>query len=365
MVNKNKLFSKSDFVTILSFLIFIFSTLYIQSSLMWQLTTIVFLSLSILSSVHYAEVIAEKLGPSWGTLILSLAVTIIEVALIISLMSNKTSDAPTVARDTVFATIMIVTNGLLGVCIFLGGLKYKELGFQPTGTTSLLSVLAVLSTLTLVLPTFTITTPGPTYGSGQLIFVSVASLILYGSLFWAQTISHKNYFSSDTKNQKMILANIAKENISSFKMITSCLGLGIALITVVGLAKILSPSIEDVMTYVGAPKAVVGIIIALLVLAPETLAALKAAKTNELQTSLNLALGSGAASIALTIPAVSFYALWANQPLTLGLDSKSLVFLILTFITSSLTFGTGRATALNGVVHLIIMASYIAIIIMP
>lgn len=322
---------------------------------------VLFLAVGISSAVHSAEVIADRVGPSLGTLILALSVTVIEVGLIVSLMSNQTADSPQIARDTVFAALMIVTNGIIGISILIGGLKHKELSFHALGTSALLGVLAVLATLTLVLPHFTTSSPGPTYSTGQLIFASVTSLALYGALVWSQTRSHKSFFEAPEASS----SKSTKQTPSKTRAGMSFISLLLSLTAVVGLAKILSPHIEGAITAIGAPKTIVGIIIALLVLAPESLAAMKAAKINQLQTSLNLALGSGAASIALTIPAVSFYSIVFDQPLTLGLDSKGLIFLILTFLAGSFTFGSGRTTSLHGLVHLVIMASYLAISFMP
>lgn len=357
-----KILTSNDAVSAFSFLVLLSSFVFSFDSTFALLVAAFFLAAGISSAVHHAEVIAHRLGPSLGTLILALSVTIIEVALIVSLMGNDTPDSATIARDTVFAAIMIVTNGIIGICIILGGLKHKELNFQTMGTTALLGVLTVLSTLTLVLPNFTETTPGPTYGAGQLIFASVASLVLYSALVWAQTKSHKSFFEAQTNEDRN---GKSHDTPRLMRAIFSFLGLLLSLVAVVGLAKLLSPAIESTITQLGAPKAVVGIVVALLVLAPETFAAVNAAKTNQLQTSLNLALGSGAASIALTIPAVSVYSLTSGKPLSLGLDPKGMIFLMLTFIAGSFTFSAGRTTALHGLVHLAILASYLAIAFMP
>ena len=324
----------------------------------------IFLALAISTSVHNAEVIAKRIGPSLGTLVLALSVTIIEVALIVNLMKSNPVTAETIARDTVYSGIMIVTNGIAGISILLGGLRHKELGFQPLGTSSLMSALATLAAITMVLPNYTTTTVGPTYSHTQLIFVSIASLAIYFFLIWAQTRSHKSYFDSISASELKELEN-AQYVPSNTKAIMSFIGLLLSLVVVVGLAKVLSPSIASVVTQFGAPPAAVGIIVALLVLAPETLAALNAARANHLQTSLNLALGSGAASVALTIPVVSFYSITSEQKLVLGLDNKSIAFLILTFVAGSFTFGSGRTTSLHGALHLIILASYLVLSFIP
>lgn len=322
------------------------------------------LAFAISSSVHSAEVIAKRVGPSLGAIILALSVTIIEVGLIVSMMATQGDEGATLARDTVFSTLMIVTNGILGFCLVLGGKKHKELGFEPQGTSSLLSMLCVLSALTLIIPNFTTSMQGPVYSENQLIFVSLICLVAYAVLLWAQSVTHKNYFQVVSQEEFQILESDLyvpnkKETISAM------VSLILNLVTVIGLAKILSPSIAGLLAYVGAPKATLGIILALLVLAPETLAAINAAKKNQLQTSLNLALGSGAASIALTIPVVSAYTIFYDKKLILGLDHKSTAFLVFTFICSGLTFSQGKSTSLHGFIHLLIMISFVALSFMP
>ncbi len=351
----------SELTSISAFAILLLSLLMPFDHILLISVAGIFLGLGISSAVHSAEVIAQRLGPSLGTLILALAVTIIEVALIVSLMSQQADGADKIARDTVFAAIMIVTNGIIGVCILIGGIKHKELSFQTMGTSALLGVLAVLSVLTLVLPNFTVSASGPSYSTGQLIFVSMASIFLYCSLVFAQTKTHKSFFEAVNElppDENIYRPSLARTWISFISLIFS-------LIAVVGLAKLLSPSIESAIAFLGAPKSVVGIVIALLVLAPETFAAIKSARINQLQTSLNLALGSGAASIALTIPAVSLYSIYTNNQLTLGLDGKSLILLITTFLVGGFTFGAGRSTTLHGIVHLVILAGYVALTFMP
>lgn len=321
----------------------------------------VFLALAISASIHHAEVIAKRVGPSLGALILALAVTVIEVGLIVSMMTNNTPASAVVARDTVFAAVIIVTNGIAGICFLLGGLRYRELEFRVEGTSSLLAVLATLVGVTLVLPNFTTTTPGPTYSNSQLIFVSIASLVLYSSLIIAQTMTHSDYFAVETPEHEGDEPKIPSRR----KTYVSAFALLISLTAVIGLAKTLSPSIESLLVRMGAPKESVGIVIALLVLLPEAGAALAAARANQLQTSLNLALGSGAASIALTIPVISIYSIWSDRRISLGLDSKSIAFVTLTFIVSSLTLGTGKSAALKGIVHLVILLAFLILSFVP
>lgn len=356
--------SINDIQTVLSFMLLIYAVTNKELGTALVMASTVFLALGISSAVHNAELIAKRIGPSLGTLVLALSVTIIEVALIINLMRTNPATASALARDTVFAAIMIVTNGIAGISVLLGGLKHKELGFQPLGTSSLMAILTTLSVITMVLPNFTTTTAGATYSSSQLIFVSAFALIIYFALVWAQTRTHKDYFELITGEQFEKLEG--EEYVPSRKKaIISFVGLILSLVIVVGFAKVLSPAISSGVAFLGAPQSAVGIVVALLVLAPETFAAINSAKANQLQTSFNLALGSGAASIALTIPVVAIYSIMNDQSLSLGLDSKSIVFLALTFIAGSFTFGSGRTTTLNGIVHLIILLSYLVFSFMP
>lgn len=364
MARLKDLINIHDYLAFSALAVFIAALFFQNTSTLASGVFALFLAVAISAAVHNAEVIAHRLGPSLGTLVLALSVTIIEVALIVALMGSASPEASTVARDTIFAAVMIVTNGILGVCILLGGMKHKELVFQSMGTSALMAVLATLSVLIFVLPNYTTTTAGPTYSANQLVFVSVASLLLYGALVWAQTKSHKSYFEPLEASQMKDLEN-ANYVPTKARAILSFGMLFVSLVTVVGLAKLLSPSIEQGVAALGAPRVVVGIVIALLVLAPETLAAINAAKVNQLQTSLNLALGSGAASIALTIPVVSVYSILAMKDLSLGLDPKSTAFLVITFLAGSFTLGGGRATTLHGIVHLTIMAAYIALSFLP
>lgn len=324
------------------------------------IVAILALGVAVMTGVHHAEVIASRVGPSLGALVLAISVTVIEVGLITSLMLVDSPDSAVVARDTVFSAIIIVTNGIVGVCLLLGGLKYHEIGFQVQGASSLLCVLAALSGLTLVLPNYTTTTGGGTYSDVQLIFASAAALLLYIALVLSQTRTHKDYFEGPTQDMH------AQAHLPSrSETWISFVGLLMSLSVVIGLAKSLSPAIEFGVSTIGAPREVVGIVIALLVLAPETWAAISAARANQLQTSLNLALGSGAASIALTIPVVAIFSVMTGRSLVLGLDAKSTAFLALTFIVGGLTLGTGRTTALQGAVHLVLLAAYLVLAFIP
>lgn len=320
----------------------------------------ILLIFSVLSAVHHAEVVAHKVGEPFGTIILAVAITVIEVAIIISLMVAGGENAMTLARDTVFAAIMILLNGILGACLLLGGVKYKEQFFAKTSAnTALVSLVAIL-VLTLVLPNYTTSHVSPTYNNSQLIFISVACLVIYGTFLIIQTIRHRNYFLPTDETEDTVATKPTHFMAGlSFVMLTLCLGI------VVLLAKSLSPKIEEFVRNIGAPESLVGVIIALIVLLPEGIAAINAAKKNRIQTSLNLSLGSALASIGLSIPCVAIVCLVYDIPLVLGLDIKSMVLLALSVYIVMLSLNQGKTNILYGVVLLVNFAAYIFTSIIP
>ncbi len=315
---------------------------------------------SVLAAVHHAEVIAHKVGEPFGTLVLAIAVTVIEVSLIVSLMLSNAGDATTLARDTVFAAIMIILNFIIGICLLAGAVRHHEQRFTLKGMTAALGVLAAMAVLSLILPNYTSSTQGPTYASSQLIFVAVVSLILYGTFVLVQTVRHRDYFlpSTDDKDDHAAPPSGRATGIAFAALL-------VALVSVVLLAKTLSPTIEAAVLGAGLPLTVVGVVIAALVLAPESLAAYKSARRNRLQTSLNLALGSALATIGLTIPSVAIVSLVLALPLALGIDAKSMTLLALSLFVATLSLGTGRTTVLQGVVHLVIFAAYLFTTVVP
>lgn len=318
---------------------------------------------AVLAAVHHAEIIALKLGEPFGTLLLGLAVTVIEVSLIVALMLSGGSGATALARDTVFATVMIICNGVVGLCLLVGALRHNVLAFRVEGTTPALAVLATLSALTLVLPSFTTTTPGPTLSFSQLAFVGAVSLTLYAVFVFVQTVRHREYFLplGNDGNEG------AEEQAKPTAAVTgsSLILLLMSLVAVVGLAKTLAPAIEAVVSAAAVPHGVVGIAIALMVLLPETWAALRAAMRNRMQTAFNLALGSALATIGLTIPAVVMTALGLNLSLQLGLPVKEIALLSLTLLISSMTLAPGQATVLQGAVHLVIFGAFLFLSVVP
>lgn len=329
------------------------------------LTTALFAA--VMAAIHHAEVVAHRVGEPFGTLVLAVAVTIIEVALIVSLMLAGGESANSLARDTVFAAIMIVTNGIVGLCLVLGGARHGVLAYRVEGTSPALAALGAMAGLTLVLPSFTTSTSGPTYSASQLAFAGVASLALYGVFVFVQTVRHRDYFLPVANGQG---ANLSDEHQhaappSNAVAWTSLLLMMVSLVGVVGLAKALAPALEAAVSAAGLPHGVVGVVIALIVLLPETGAALRAAKGNRMQSSLNLALGSGLASIGLTIPVVAVLSPWFPFAIVLGLPPIQMVLLGMTLLTATLTLGSGRATVMQGAVHLVLFAAFVFLTVVP
>lgn len=320
---------------------------------------------SVLAAVHHAEVIAHKVGEPFGTIILALAITVIEVSLIVSLMLSEDSTTPSVlARDTVFAAIMIILTGIIGICLITGSFRYREQNFIQQGVSTALITLIAISILTLVLPNFTTSEGIGEYSDSQLIFVAIISLILYGGFISVQTIRHRNFFLADldenaTSSQLLVDPPNMKTTITSLLLLVG------ALIAVVLLSKKLSPTIEHIVMDLGAPKSLVGIIIATVILLPEGLAAYKAARQDRLQTSLNLALGSALASIGLTIPAVAIVCYFTGMHVTLGLDAKSVLLLVLSLFTVFLSLNSGRTNIQQGIVLLTLFATYLFTTVVP
>lgn len=320
---------------------------------------------AVIAAVHHAETIAHQVGEPFGTLILAVAVTVIETSLIISMMLSDSPGEAGLARDTIFAALMIVMNGIIGLCLLAGGSLHHEQQFTRYGVSAGLAMLATLSILTLVLPNYTTSEAGPYYTDGQLVFVALISLVIYATFVVAQTVRHREYFlhaGTDPDGEE------EEEHVPPLPrgaMALSGLLLMAALVAVVLLAKGLSPLITAAVINANAPRAVVGIIIAALVLLPEGLAAWRAARRNHLQTSLNLALGSALATIGLTIPAVTVAALVLDLNLALGLSQTSIVLLILSLFVTSLSLGTGRTTIVQGVLHLVLMATFLFTTLVP
>ncbi len=340
----------------------------------WVSLTLVTIALigSIVAAVHHAEVVAHKVGEPFGSLILAVAVTVIEVALIVLLMTGGGAGASTYARDTVFAAVMITFNGIVGLSLVVGARKHHIVSFNASGTGSAVTTVITLAGVALVLPSFTTSAAGREYSPSQLAFAAVASLALYGAFVFTQTIRHRDFFlpvSSDDTGQATGLLDLDEDGHADPPTAgVAWISLGlliVALVSVVGLAKLLSPTIEDVVVDLGLPYAVVGVVIALFVLAPESIAAARNAARDRVQLSLNLAYGSAMASIGLTIPAVALATIWLSGPLELGLEPIQMVLFALTVVVTAFTVVQGRAYTLQGFVHLVLLGAWLFLSVQP
>ena len=322
------------------------------------LTAVPVLFAAVFAAVHHAEVIAHRLGQPFGSIVLALAVTVIEVSLIVSLLLSAPGGESAVARDTVFAAIMIVLNGILGLCLLTGGIRHHRQTLQPHSATAALGVLATLAVLALVLPNYTLAVPGPNYAPPQLVFVAVVSLALYGLFLYAQTVRHIDDFADPQ-------AMGAHAELPPRAFGIALCALPITLLGVVLLAEVLAEPVARAVDRAGLPEALVGVAIAMVVLMPEGVAALRAARANRLQTAINLSLGSALASLCLTIPTVALISLWLGQGLVLGLDAEHTVLLILSLFVATLTLAMGRTTFLQGGIHLVIFGAFLTLSAIP
>jgi Ca2+:H+ antiporter len=324
-----------------------------------------FLIGAVLAAVHHAEVVAHKVGEPYGSLVLAVAVTVIEVALIVTLMLSGKGDTSTLARDTVFSAVMLTMNGIVGLSVLVGARRHHLVVFNAEGTGSALATVVALAGLTLVLPRFTTSEPGPVFSASQLAFAAIASLALYGLFVFTQTVRHRDFFLPTTPAGDVLTEDDHAAPPTMAATMTSLVVLVVALVAVVGLTKIESPAIEAGVAALGFPQSFVGVVIALLVLLPESIAAVKAASRNRLQTSLNLAYGSAMASIGLTIPTIAIASIWIPGPLALGLEPVHMLLFGLSVVIALLTVIPGRAKTLQGWVHLVLLAAFLFLSVRP
>ncbi len=322
------------------------------------------LGAAVLTAVHHAEVVAHRVGEPFGSLVLAVAVTIIEVGLILTLVAAGGQGAATLARDTVFAAVMITCNGIVGLSILAGSRSHDTVAFNAEGAGGALATVITLAGLCFVLPNVTAARPGPEFSPGQLTFAALASLTLYAIFVSTQTVRHRDFFLPVDADGEPLTETHADPP-SARVAWTSLVLLLVSLVAVVGLAKVESATVEDLVAAAGLPHAVVGVVIALLVLAPESLAAVRAARRNRMQISFNLAYGSAIASIGLTVPALALATVWLSTPLELGLGPTHLVLLALTVVVNILTVVPGRATRLQGGVHLTLLAAFVYLSLNP
>jgi Ca2+:H+ antiporter len=333
----------------------------IYDSVFYQIVAGVLLIGSVMSAVHHSEIIAHRVGEPYGTIILAVAITIIEVSVIVSLMISGGDEAVSLARDTVYSATMLILNGIVGLCLFIGGLKHHEQTFSKHSVNIALVSLVSIIVFTLVLPTFTKSIKGPYYSQSQLLFVSFSCILIYTSFIFAQTVRHREYFLVKAEHE----TNPTPHYVTKKALVISVVFLLVSLTIVVLLAKTLSPTIETIVLSYQLPKALVGIVIATIILLPEGIAAIIAARNNRLQTSLNLALGSALASIGLTIPAVSIVCFLYDIKLELGLDYLSIILLMLSVLTVMISLSRGRSNIVYGTVLLVNLIAFVYLIVYP
>ena len=321
----------------------------------------VFLLGAVFSAVHHAEVVGNRVGEPFGSIILAVSVTVIEVGLIVALMLAADDGGPTIARDTVYSAVMLVLTGLIGLSLVLGGHKHYEQTIKVAGTSSYLAVLGTLAVIALILPNFTTSTAGPTYSAAQLTAAALVSIMLYGAFMFVQTVRHRDYFlaaADDSDAEVYDPPTRQQAQVSLAFLLLSLAG-------VVLVAKMLAPALDELIELAGLPQSFTGVVIAALVLAPESIAAVRASLANRPQTAINLALGSALASIALTIPVITLLGALDNVQLALGVPPAKIVLLSLALFVSAITLLPGRTTVLQGYVHLGLFIMFIVIAAVP
>jgi Ca2+:H+ antiporter len=329
--------------------------------ILWLAILCVVILIAAIAMVHHAEVLALRLGEPGGTLLLTMAVTGLEVAMIGFVMSTG-YEKPTLARDTMYAAVMLVINGFMGLALLLGGLRYREQTYNLQSANAFLIMIVPLTILGLVLPNFTRSTEGPILSTFQMIFLSIMSVGIYGVFLFVQNGRHRGFFVSEDESIESEEVDAAIEDASehqsprsTFYHAAMLVGYGLPLVL---LAKQMSKPLDGLVEKLGAPVALGGFIMAVLVLMPESIAAIRAARDNRLQRSVNILLGSALASIGLTIPLVIAISLVTGRSLILGLENADMVMLVLTLFTATLTFTLPRTNMLLGCVHLLLFAAF-------
>src|SRR5207249_1229347 len=317
---------------------------------------------SAMSVVRHADYLAVKCGEPYGTLILTLSAISIEVMTISAAMLHGANN-PTLARDAMFAVIMIALNGLVGLALLIGGLRYREQYYNLQGVNSYLNVIMTLAVLGLVLPNFTTSTSGPTFSTEQEIFLVVMSLLLYGIFLLIQTMRHRRYFMES--KDATVAANVAHHPLQVRSTAFHVTLLLLYLITVIVFAKKFAVPLDNSVEQFGMLQAFGGAIIAALVLAAEGIGAIEATLRDQLQRSINILFGSVLATIGLTIPAVLTIGLITKRPVTLGVQGGNLPLLLLTLAVSVVTFTSRKTNVLQGCVHLLLFAIFVLLIFAP
>jgi Ca2+:H+ antiporter len=316
--------------------------------------------------VRHAEHLAETLGEPYGTLILTMSVTIIEVAFIVTAIATSIGSSP-VARDAVFAVVMIMLNGTIGLCLLLGGWRHREQTYNLPGARAFLSVVIPLAVFALILPNFTARTPGPILSTPQAVTIAVLTLALYIVFLTMQTARHRSFFQDPIEADGSALPEAPPEaaHASAHPIAFHTVGLLLTLLPAVYLTEELGHIVDHAVKAMSAPAALAGVIVAVLVLAPEAMGALQAALRNRLQRAVNIALGSVLATIGLTIPAVLILGVLKSTPTILGLGQEQMVLLAVTLVVSTLTFGGDRTNMLQGAVHIVMFLVFGLLLFQP
>lgn len=330
---------------------------------LWLFGTMMWCAFSV---VRHAEAIAEKLGEPYGTLVLTLSVIVIEVSLLAAIMLHGQNN-PTLARDAMFATLMIVLNGMVGAALLMGALRYWEQEYNLAGARAFLMVIAALAVFALILPNYTKTAPDPSQAPMKALLFAIITVLFYIVFVVIQTVRHRAFFAEPEGNGRH---DMLHDEAQPHSRVSGSLGFHICmllltLLPVVLLSEYLAIIVDFGIEDLDLPDALGGVLIAILVLSPEGLTAFHAALVNQLQRAMNVCLGSALATIGLTIPAVLTIGLITGCEVHLGLDEVQTVLLILTLFVSALTFGGVRTNVLQGTVHLLLFIVYIALIFSP
>jgi Ca2+:H+ antiporter len=350
--------------TTLAFLVFGTEWLGEFSSVAWFALVLAWLFAAILvcafAVVRHAEALAERLGEPYGTLVLTLTMSGMEMMMISAVMFTGHGGA-SLARDTMLAIVMIVLNGLVGACLLVGGLRYHEQTYNLYSANSFLAVLLPLSVLGLVLPGVTVSTPGPTLSPLQSVFLIFMSIALYGVFLAIQTMRHRDYFVTPGESSGSDHAAVTAAGVTDSARYHAAMLFAYG-IPIVLLAKQIAVPIDYAISVLRAPAALGGLLVAVLILSPESMAAVRSAHANQIQRSINLALGTALSSISLTIPAVLTIGFITGQSIVLGLDAVDTVLLLLTLVASMLTFALARTNVLLGAVHVLLFLAYLMLI---
>ncbi|RDS85147.1 calcium:proton antiporter [Dyella monticola] len=328
----------------------------------WLFIVIVWVAFGV---VHEAEMLADMLGEPLGTLVLTLSIVVIEVVLISAVMLSSNGNA-TLARDTMYAVLMIVLNGVVGLGLLLGGFRHHEQAYNLKGASAYLSVIIPLTILALILPDFTTSTPDGSLAPPQAIAFSLLTIALYGIFLWLQTGRHRGYFiADDATPAEPNEVHHRPQPIDKRKLLLHFALLLVNILPIVILSKSMAKILDYGIAATGAPVALGGIIIALLVFAPEGISALIAARADKLTRAINLCLGAVTSTLGLTVPAVLAISLYTGHAVLLGLPSSGIVMLGATLVLSSITFSNSRTTMLEGAVHLSLFVVFIVLVFSP